>query len=266
MLELEKIKEQLTSLSVLGTAILHASQWHENRQAYDEKTKAYMKAVADKIPDFKKEYHVWYSKAQRVVSTLASERLNEFDTYFTGNKNIKLAKDFSYLSAGITHYLQGIITTSGYGEEKNYFGKFTSGLQQQLYIIDALKANLTDVLFNLQSEIQFGIFNSELEVASELKKSKLLRPAGAIAGVVIEAHLKAVLLKRGVTLKKKNATMSDFNEELKAQKIIDVAMWRLIQRCGDIRNYCVHPKEREPTSDEIDDIIRSAQKIVAETT
>jgi len=56
----------------------------------------------------------------------------------------------------------------------------------------------------------------------------------------------------------------DYNEELKKENIIDVPTWRLIQRLGDIRNLSVHPKEREPTKDEIDDLIKCCKKMISE--
>jgi hypothetical protein len=40
--------------------------------------------------------------------------------------------------------------------------------------------------------------------------------------------------------------------------------WRLIQRLGDIRNLSAHSKEREPTKDEIEDMIRGCEKLIAE--
>lgn len=263
MVDAKRIKDELANHITVGTTILYASQWRENPNSFNEKTKKIIREIAEKISDFKKDYHTWYAKSQRMVSVLAPERLSEFNAYYSGNKTIKNAKDFTYLTAGMTHYLQGFVTTS-YGEKENYFGKFSSGLQQQIHILSAINSNLEDVLFNLQFEIQYGIFKSEIDVAKEFMKHRQLRPAGAVAGVVIEGHLKNVLGKREITSKKKTPTMSDYNEELKENKIIDITMWRLIQRCGDIRNYCVHPKEREPTSDEIDDIIRAAEKILSE--
>lgn len=263
MVDAKKIKDELDGLITKGNQILYASQWQENREAFDKEKQEIIKKIADQISNFKQDYHAWYAKAQRAVSALAPERLEEFDGYYTGNKGVKAVKDFSSLTAGITHYLQGITTTS-YGVEKNYYGKFASGLQQQIHILEAISVNLEDLLFNLESEIHYGVFKSEVDVAKELKKNKLLRPAGAVAGVVIESHLKAIFTKRGLKPKKKNPCMADYNDDLKDQKIIDIAMWRLIQRCGDIRNYCVHPKEREPTLDEIDDIIRASEKILSE--
>ena len=52
--------------------------------------------------------------------------------------------------------------------------------------------------------------------------------------------------------------------ELKRNEIIDVPTWRLIQRLSDIRNLSVHAKEREPTKDEILDLIIGCEKLIAE--
>lgn len=266
MLEITKIKDELASLIKKGTRILYAAEWIENGSHYeshDKKTKDLLRKMAEEISDFKKEYHVWYAQAHRTVEVLAPERLEEFDAFYSGNKNIKNIKDFSYLTAGMTHFLQGITTTT-YSGKQSYYGKFQSGLQQQIHILEAISTNIEDVLFNLKSSIYYGLYKTELDAAKELRKIQQLRAAGAIAGVVIEGHLKEILIKRGIPFKKKNPAISDYNEDLKEQKIIDVPMWRLIQRCGDIRNYCVHSKDREPTSDEIDDIIKAAEKILSE--
>ncbi len=261
MLDKSKIKTEVADLIISGQIILYAGVWHHNKaDGYSGKSKEAIKLAGEKTPDFKKEYHIWYAKALRTIEALASDRREEFEIYYRGQKNIK---KLDALTAGISHFLQGIVTTSGY-ETKDYFGTFTSGVQQQIHILESVKANIDDILFNLESEIQYGIFKSEIDVAKDLQRSKLLRPAGAVIGVVLESHLKAVLEKRGIASKKKTPSISDYNDELKEQKIIDVTTWRLIQRCGDIRNHCVHSKEREPTSDEIDDIVRAAEKILSE--
>jgi len=79
-------------------------------------------------------------------------------------------KKLEYISAGITHYLQGIVTTRTGCEPQNYYGKFTSGIEAQINILKSILENLEDTLFNLESEIHFGIFKSEIDVAKELKK------------------------------------------------------------------------------------------------
>ena len=48
---------------------------------------------------------------------------------------------------------------------------------------------------------------------------------------------------------------------MKDNEIIDVPTWRFIQHLGDIRNVCDHKKESEPTSDNIDELIKGVEKI-----
>ncbi|HEX8503790.1 MAG TPA: hypothetical protein VF630_00355, partial [Hymenobacter sp.] len=91
-----------------------------------------------------------------------------------------------------------------------------------------------------------------------------IRVSGALAGVTLEIHLKKVCINHGVIFKKAHPTITDFNEELKKNEMIDVPTWRLIQRLGDIRNMSVHSKDREPTADEVEDLIRGCEKLIAE--
>jgi len=44
--------------------------------------------------------------------------------------------------------------------------------------------------------------------------------------------------------------------------LYDVVQWRFVQRLGDIRNYCAHNKDREPTKDEVNELIDGADKII----
>ncbi len=190
----------------------------------------------------------------------APERLEEFEVFYTGDKK---AKSLDHLTAGATHYLLDIQTTYGL-EKRDYYSKFVSAVQSQIYILQSVFDNLDDVLFNLESEIHYGIFKTEIEVSKELLKHKQFRAAGAVAGVVIEEHLKLTCSNKGIKFRKKNPSMSDYNEALKKDGHLDTVTWRLVSRCADIRNYCVHSKEREPTEDEIQDIIRGAEKVIAE--
>ena len=253
-------KEELDRLISLGTSILHVGVFEAGKQDFGKETTKHLNELAAALGDYKKKYQVWYARAIRVVKILAPERLAEFEEYYTGKKNIK---SLDYLTAGITHYFQGIISTRGFNEQ-DYYGKFTSGIQQQINILAGIAENLEDVLFNIESEIHYGIFKSELDAAKQILSSGQLRAAGAIAGVVIEGHLKLVCANHEIKFRKQNPTISDFNDALKKEKVIDTVMWRLISRTGDIRNYCVHSKERDPTKDEVEDIIRDAAKIISE--
>jgi len=65
-------------------------------------------------------------------------------------------------------------------------------------------------------------------------------------------------------MSKDNTRLNRINEELKKLEIIDLPTWRLIQRLGDIRNMSAHSKEREPTPDEVMDLIRGVEKLISE--
>lgn len=43
--------------------------------------------------------------------------------------------------------------------------------------------------------------------------------------------------------------------------VIEVSIWRSIQRLGDIRNLCGHNKDREPLKDEVEELIYGTDKL-----
>ena len=109
--------------------------------------------------------------------------------------------------------------------------------------------------------VQADLLDSELEAASELLKHKFMRAAGAVAGVVLEKHLAQVCENHGVTVAKKNPSISDFNEALKSADVIDVPAWRFHQLLADIRNQCDHDKKQEPTAAQVQDLIAGVNKV-----
>jgi len=71
-----------------------------------------------------------------------------------------------------------------------------------------------------------------------------------------------VCAHHGLKSRKKNPSISDFYQLLKENGTIDTAQWRFIQHLGDIRNQCDHPKEKEPTKDEIVDFLVGVEKVI----
>ena len=116
---------------------------------------------------------------------------------------------------------------------------------------------------NVIKYLETGDENKLDAAAEDLLKKKHVRSAGALAGVTLEIHLRKVCKNHKIKFRKKSPTISDYNEELKKQGIIDIPTWRLIQRLGDIRNLCVHAKEREPRIDEVEDLIVGTKKIIS---
>jgi hypothetical protein len=116
-------------------------------------------------------------------------------------------------------------------------------------------------LFDIRQLVQADLFDSELEAARELAKHGFVRAAGAVAGVVLEKHLAQAATNHNVRMTKKHPTLSDFNDRLRDADVLDVPNWRKLQRLGDIRNLCDHNKNREPTSDEVNELIDGVDKL-----
>jgi hypothetical protein len=110
--------------------------------------------------------------------------------------------------------------------------------------------------------VQADLFDSELDAGRELLKKGFLRAAGVVAGIVLEKHLSQVCDKHGIVVRKQHPTISDLNDLLKNNNIIEVETWRFIQRLGDLRNLCAHNKDREPAKVEVGDLIDRADKAI----
>jgi hypothetical protein len=95
-----------------------------------------------------------------------------------------------------------------------------------------------------------------------LLKNKFFRPAGAVAGVVLEKHLHQVCDDHKIKITKKNPGISDLNELLKVNNIIEVPQWRHISMLADIRNVCDHHKGAEPSLEQVTDLINGVEKVI----
>jgi hypothetical protein len=64
---------------------------------------------------------------------------------------------------------------------------------------------------------------------------------------------------------KKNPTIGDFNDLLKNADVIDTPRWRANQHLADIRNLCDHNKVKEPTEEQLHDLIDGVAKVLKST-
>ena len=259
----EKIKKELQALIEEGYDIYYACAIGYKNHYFENHNEEIQKEANDafkKIKDPNQAYYTWYATSCEVVDFLSPRRLEEFERFYDGNKTIKKDGDLNVLTAGITHYFQGFSTKKNY-ETKDFFTSFATGFIAQRNILKAIAENVDNVLFNLESEIQYGFSKSEIEVAKELQKNKHLREAGVIAGLVIELHLKNVAKNKNIKLPK-NPQMKHYNEKLKG-KAYDATMTKRVELCANIRNKCAHASDNPPTDYEIDTIISSAEIIIA---
>ena len=207
---------------------------------------------------FSMKYQSWYSRALEAVDVFLPARAAEFRDLYRPEKR----KELSVQTYGIADFLLGF-TVSRFGGVPAFDTTDVSQakLLQQVVIIRAISTRLDSSLASIRSIVQADLFDSEIAAAKDLQKNGHHRAAGMVAGVVLERHLRTVCQTHKVSIRKKNPTLSDFNELLKVAEVIDVPTWRLIQRLGDIRSLAAHAKEREPTADEVSDLIAGAEKI-----
>lgn len=221
----------------------------------DEQLEVAKAAKEEGIP-LQQAYQRWYTNAVPLIRTISPERIDEFiELYKTDHRR----KGVSWRNYTIEDFILGM---NHYGVDAD--SAFSSKFQSQLMILDSARASLASKLTDIRGTLQYELLDDELHAASELKKKGHHRAAGAVVGVVIERHLSEVCGNHEISFRKQNPTISDFNEALKNGSVIDVPMWRYVQRMGDIRNLCVHNKERDPKPDEVEDLIVGARKIVSE--
>lgn len=235
----ERIASELNALVTEGSGLLKSIAAKETRHV------------------FVSGYQGWYTRALAVVRQLLPERLDDFQRQYSANR--KGVPDFaSYL---IEDYLHGVAVTDGlsrrvFDTDQAAIVKFHT----QLQIVASAKTRLSDILANIRGVLQADLFDSDLDAARHLAKNGHLRAAGAVAGVVLEGHLKELVDKHQLKLAKKKPTIADYNDALKDAGVFDIPTWRGIQRLADIRNLCDHKSDREPTADEVAELIGGTDK------
>lgn len=215
------------------------------------------KAV-EKLPSFKSEYQVWFSEAQNVVKQVLPDRFADFNSHY---EYPRVRKSISYGNYMVRDYLQGLQVTRSYEVVVDSTAAINE-FRQQLNIIKAARSTLDSVLMDLRGMLQADLFDSEVEAAEALMKAGYMRASGAMCGVVIERHLQSTCAAHNITVRKKHPNISDLNQLLKDSGIIEVPQWRFVQHLADIRNLCDHAKKKEPSGEEISDLVLGTKKIL----
>ncbi|WP_418603384.1 hypothetical protein [Hwangdonia sp.] len=198
---------------------------------------------------FHMKYQSWYSKALKVVEILASDRYNEFKSFYEIDPK---RKTLGYGTYVIQDYIKNVSPRgySNFDADKQVLICFYN----QYTILISLASRIDNILSNIESTLLSEIQEDELSSAKQVMKVSL-RASGAICGVIIEGHLQMVAKNHNLTIRKKNPTISNLNELLKEKEIYDVTHWRKISYLGDIRNICSHKKDIEPTKEQILELI-----------
>lgn len=259
---LDRFKADLERLLQFGKNLELSMEYECHEEAFEEAAKkAYGKKKADEflkaLPPFRTEYQRWYSESLAFLRQVLPDRAGDFTRYYEKPKS---RKEIDFESYRIEDYLQGLRVTQGYQKEVVVDSSAAiPQFRQQLAILKAAEARFNSSLFEIRQLVQADLLDSELDAADVLAKHKFIRAAGAVAGVVVEKHLSQVCSDHNVAISKKNPTINDFNEALKAANVIDVPQWRFIQHLADIRNLCDHGRA-EPTLEQVSDLLAGARK------
>jgi len=207
---------------------------------------------------FKTDYEAWYSECLAVIRQILPERMKDFRELYERPAH---RKNIDFLTYVISDAIIGLQTNIGgkrVADDSAAIPKF----QAQLAILASVRTRFASSLFEIRQLVQADLFDSEIDSARHLLKNNFLRAAGAVTGVVLEKHLQQVCNDHNVKVSKKNPTIGDLNEFLKAAAVIDITQWRHITLLADIRNICDHNKLKEPTEQQVTDLIDGTDKVL----
>jgi hypothetical protein len=261
---LERFQKDLEKLISTGQRLELAMRQYCMPEEFERQVKEQLGKEADKVikelPSFKNGYQRWYSESLVLIRQLLPDRIEDFVRHYQIPKG---RKDITSDNYRIEDCLQGLSVIRGYDKEK------VVGLEaavphfaQQLAIVEAAQARFSSSLFEMRQLMQADFLDSEMAAAEELAKHKYVRASGALAGVAIEKHLAQVCADHNIPISKKNPNISDFNEALRSNGVIDVPQWRFVQHLADIRNLCDHGRKPEPTPEQVTDLLAGVKKII----
>jgi hypothetical protein len=255
---LSPYEADLTRLVDEGNLLLYSMRYEQFKDEFTSQMKRALEDKAEefikKLPRFSAAYQNWYSEAVAVISQIIPHRLSDFVRHYERQPNRKSIRSDNYT---IEDYLQGLSITNSVP-----MYAAVPRMEQQVNILKSAQQRFKSSLFDIRQLMAADLFDSEVESARALVKSKFLRAAGAVAGVVMEKHLTQVCDNHKLKVTKKNPTIGDLNNLLKDADVIDTPRWRANQHLADIRNLCDHNKTKEPTQEQVLDLVDGVAKVL----
>lgn len=237
---IEKYKKDIQKLIETGEAIFKKMKDNKN------------------LAELRQNYEIWYSESYAVIKIILPDRAVDFSKMYYDDKTKKGLKIHFQYTPPISEDTTWSFNTYSPPKEIDVA---KSIFDSQIGILKSCERKFQSSLFEIKKLLQADIFNSELDAAIELNKKGFVRGAGAIAGVVLEGHLAQICNNHKITIRKKHPAINDFNQLLKDNDIIETQIWRFIQHLGDLRNLCDHKREKEPTKDNIEELVNGVDKI-----
>ena len=215
------------------------------------------------VKTLENDYHYWYTEAFQVIKQIIPDRLEEFKYLYMGDGTEEGRDGYSY---NINHWLLGYKSPTYRNYNRQIIREFSDAeivferFRNQAQILQSALRRFDSSLFDIKQVLQAELLDSELASARELASGGFTRPAGSLAGVVLEKHLSQIASNHNLDTNKRHPTIGDFNNALKDGGVLDTPSWRQVQRLSDLRNLCAHSREREPTKEEVDELISGVEK------
>lgn len=255
---LTKYQADLDRLVDDGFKLLTAMQLEQDpsgvgkqlKQQLGDDAPAYMKD----LPIFSRKYQPWYSESKALIRQIIPDRIDDFRRHYERNSSRKMLQWDNYV---IEDYLQRLSRPDVVPMRAGL-----ARMEQQLAIVQSAQQRFKSSLFDIRQLVVADLYDSEIESARALAKNKFYRAAGAVAGVILEKHLAQICANHAIKVAKKNPTIGDLNDLLRAGEVIDVPRWRANQHLADIRNLCDHHKAKEPTAEQVQDLVDGVDKVL----
>jgi len=254
MVNLETYKKDLENLLNLGNSLMEDIKSRKGNSK---------KCSSNYHSTFEAEYQNWYTITLAVVKQIIPRRFDEFVDLYLADQKRKIINRINFT---IQDWLNGYRLFNVIMPEEcdsiDDIDIVILKFQTQKSILESASQRFENSLFDIRKIVQAELFDSEIDAAKELLTNGYLRAAGAIAGVLLEKHLNEVCENHNTKITKKSPSISDYNDLLKNNNVIEVHIWRFIQRLGDIRNLCDHKKTHEPEENEVMELINGVYKIL----
>ena len=255
-----KIIEDLDALLHWGKILKNAwdLQWCHSNIDLSEEQRGCLKGI-----DIADKYQAWYSKALIIIKQFLPCRLDEFVGLYEYKGNRKTITPVNYR-------ISDVLLEYGYLSCGNLFGPqdlryCLNLLARQCSILAAARESLVNSWGEIRQGLQTDLLDSEIDAARRLSKNGFPRAAGAIAGVVLERHLNAVIGFHEFKMSKESPGIKDYAQKLEDEGVIDFQTCRLIQSLGNSCDLCCNakgPKKEDPKKEDVEELIAGVDRII----
>lgn len=184
---------------------------------------------------FYSEYQAWHANSLGLVRKLLSERYTEFASQYEPS--------YDYLGAMNSKENAGHEITA------------RKRLLFQISILVTAQKLIEYALSEAEETLHAIVLDEELAAAYDLYGNGHIRAAGVLGGVTLERCLAQLCAQHQLVITKNVLSISEYNDFLKSNNVIDLPKLRFIQHLTEIRNFCSHDKGQEPTKEDVKDLL-----------